>query len=422
VLPTLAEVIEETRALIVARGEVVVLYLSFGRLAKLEEVYGWEKLDAVLATTATAVAEALKTEPIASGPHQLRPAVSYPHDEDIVCLHVPVARAPTADAATDREPDVSGLVGRLQTVVAGRVESVFGDEIAALVEVFAGRARVTVDPKTRLDRQIYRGVREAAAAARSVEQRERARAVAELRASLRERAVYIDYHPIVVAETGEIFGYEALARGVVRSLRSPEVMFSIAAQAKLVWELSRLCRAKAFEGMHARLAPGQLLFLNVDPHDFADPEFSDGPAGLHDPGNGDGPAHDPRQVVIEITERTAIKDYPAFRERLRAFRDRGYRFAVDDAGSGYAGLGSIANLEPDFIKLDISLITGIDTNPIKQRLVETMVRFANHQGAKVIAEGVERADEFNAVKRLGVHLVQGFFLNDPRSLIADREH
>ncbi len=411
-LPTLAEVIEEAREHIAARGEVGVLYLAFGRLAKLEEVYGWEKLDAVLATAAHAVADTLRAEPVAGGPHQLGPVVSYPHDEDMVCFHIPGARAPDADAGTDRVPDLSGLVSRLQQTVSGRVEEAFGDEIAALVEVFVGRSHVTVDPKARLERQIYRAVREAAAAARSVEQRERARAVAELRASLRERAVYIDYHPIVVAETGAVFGYEALARGVVRSLRSPEVMFAIAAQARLVWELSRLCRAKAFEGMRARLGPGQLLFLNVDPHDFADPEFSDGPAVLRGPSDGNGTTHDPTQVVIEITERTAIKDYPAFRERLRAFRDRGYRFAVDDAGSGYAGLGSIANLEPDFIKLDISLITGIDTNPIKQRLVETMLRFANHQGAKVIAEGVERAEEFNTVKKLGVHLVQGFFLNE----------
>jgi len=117
--------------------------------------------------------------------------------------------------------------------------------------------------------------------------------------------------------------------------------------------------------------------------------------------------------VLEITERTAIKDYPKFRGRLKDFRDRGYRFAVDDAGSGYAGLGSIANLEPDFIKLDISLINCIDANFIKQNLVETMVRFANDQNAKVIAEGVERAEEYATVKQLGVHLVQGFFLHPP---------
>jgi EAL domain-containing protein (putative c-di-GMP-specific phosphodiesterase class I) len=122
---------------------------------------------------------------------------------------------------------------------------------------------------------------------------------------------------------------------------------------------------------------------------------------------------DPSRVVIEITERTAIKDYPKFRERLKAFRAQGYRFAVDDAGSGYAGLGSIANLEPDFIKLDISLINAIDSNFIKQNLVESMVKFANDHGAQVIAEGVERSEEFETVKALGVHLVQGFFLHRP---------
>jgi EAL domain-containing protein (putative c-di-GMP-specific phosphodiesterase class I) len=153
--------------------------------------------------------------------------------------------------------------------------------------------------------------------------------------------------------------------------------------------------------MDTHLQPGELLFLNVDPHDFNDPAFNENEVKY------------PERVVIEITERTAIKDYPKFRERLRAFREAGFRFAVDDAGSGYAGLGSIANLEPNYIKLDISLINGIDTNFIKQNLVETMVKFANDHGAKVIAEGVERAEEFKAVKELGVHLVQGFFLHRP---------
>src|SRR5690348_6210762 len=110
---------------------------------------------------------------------------------------------------------------------------------------------------------------------------------------------------------------------------------------------------------------------------------------------------------------TTLFRSPKFRGRLAAFRERGYRFAVDDAGSGYAGLGSIANLEPDFIKLDMSLINCIDTNFIKQNLVETMVKFANDQRAQVIAEGVERAEEFETVKELGVHLVQGFYLHRP---------
>jgi EAL domain-containing protein (putative c-di-GMP-specific phosphodiesterase class I) len=400
-LPTLPVAIERSRAHIKTRGEMVVLYLNFVRYSKIEEIYGWEKLDAVLETTAAAMQEFLTSGELRdSALRSSRALVSFTNDENFVLFHIP---APGVAAATDAE--VTDLVVHLEQHVAGRIEAVHGEEVGALFDIYVGRAHVYYNPKVRLERLIYRGIREASNAAKGIEERERGRRVADLRESLRNRGVYIDYHPIVRADTGAIFGYEALARGSMRSLRSPEVMFEVAAEADLLWELSRLCRDRAIEGMHTKLGAGELLFLNVDPHDFADPAFDE--MALQ--------AEDPSRVVIEITERTAIKDYPKFRGRLQAFRDRGFRFAVDDAGSGYAGLGSIANLEPDFIKLDISLISCIDTNFIKQNLVETMVRFANDQGAMVIAEGVERVEEFDTVKQLGAHLVQGFYLHRPGS-------
>jgi EAL domain-containing protein (putative c-di-GMP-specific phosphodiesterase class I)/GGDEF domain-containing protein len=391
-LPTLPVMIERSRALIKERGELIVLYFNFVRYSKIEEIYGWEKLDAVLETTALAVREFLHDSALNTS----RVMVSFANDDDFVFFHVP---APGVPAASDAQ--ITELVSRLQVFVASKIEEAHGEDIAALFDIYVGRSHVYYNPKIRFERLIYRGIREAANAAKSVEERERGRRVADLRSSLRDRGVYIDYHPIVITDTREIFGYEALARGVMRSLRSPEVMFEVAAEADLIWELSRLCRSRAIEGMQTRLRHGELLFLNVDPHDFSDPDFT----LIESP--------EPHRVVIEITERTAIKDYPKFREHLKRFRDVGYRFAVDDAGSGYAGLGSIANLEPDFIKLDMSLINCIDTNFIKQNLVETMVRFANDMGAKVIAEGVERAEEYESVKSLGVHLVQGFFLHRP---------
>jgi EAL domain-containing protein (putative c-di-GMP-specific phosphodiesterase class I)/GGDEF domain-containing protein len=394
-LPTLPVMIERSRALIKERGELIVLYFNFVRYSKIEEIYGWEKLDAVLETTASAVGDFLRESGTMS---TSRVMVSFTNDDDFVFFHVP---PPGVAVATDA--DIDELAGKLQEYVQGRIEAVHGEEVATLFDIYVGRAHVYYNPKVRLERLIYRGIREASAAAKGIAERERSRKVADLRTAVRDRAVYVDYHPIVVATTGEVFGYEALARGMMRSLRSPEVMFEVAAHADMIWELSRICRGRALEGMRTRLAPNELLFLNVDPHDFTDPAFTEAELA----------AEDAARIVVEITERTAIKDYPKFRERLKAFRDRGVRFAVDDAGSGYAGLGSIANLEPDFIKLDMSLISCIDTNFIKQNLVETMVRFANDQGAKVIAEGVERAEEFETVKGLGVHLVQGFYLHRP---------
>jgi len=388
------------------RGALVILYLNFDRYAKIEEIYGWEKLDAVLDTTARELATILAETPLRAA----RLALSHSNDDDFLLFYVPPYEPPGREEGDDG--DISeALIAQLHEGIADALERIHGADVASLFDLYVGRTVVQYDPKARLERVVYRGIRDAASNAHNLEQRERARLVDDLRETLRARSVYVDYHPIVNAADGRVFGYEALARGSMRSLRRPEVMFEVAAQAGLIWELSRLCRDRAMEGISQLLKPGEALFVNVDPHDFADPEFGDTALG----------APDAHRVVIEITERTAIKDYPKFRERLRTFRDRGFRFAVDDAGSGYAGLGSIANLEPDFIKLDISLITGIDTNFIKQDLVATLVRFANDQGAMVIAEGVEYEQEYEAVRSLGVHLVQGFYLHRPQQLAHDPE-
>lgn len=394
--PTLPVMIERGRELLERRGRLTVLYIEFVRYSKLEEIYGWEKLDEVLQTTGAAV-RAFYDARKAGEENVLM--VSHTGDDDFIFF------TDLPDAMDQAERRINEMAHDLEEHVRTCIEAAHGEDIAGLFEIYVGSATLFRNPKIRPERIIYRGIREAAAAARGVEGRERSRKVADLKETIREGAVYIVYHPIVVTETKEIYGFEALARGQHRGLRSPEVLFGVAEEANLIWELSRLCRRKAVEGMETHLRPDQFLFLNIDPHDFRDPTFrylDDDEMNVATPG----------QIVLEITERTAITDYPTFQGYLREFRERGFRFAVDDAGSGYAGLGSIANLEPDFIKLDISLISGIDTNFMKQNLVETMVSFANDHGIKVIAEGVEREEEYETVKQIGVHLTQGFLFHD----------
>ena len=396
--PTLPVMIERARELLDRRGELTVLYIHFVWYEKIEEIYGWQKLDDVLEHTAEALREFYAREHAKAESIMM---VSHIADDDFILF----TEVPSSPELAERR--LKNLSQQLENYLREQVENQHGEDIASLCGIYVGAATVFRNPKIRTERLIYRGIREAAQAARGAEQWERSRKVTDLKATIRDGAVFIEYHPIIVNATEEIYGYEALARGSRRELRSPEVLFEVAEEANMLWELSRLLRKRAVEGIMNELKEGQYLFLNVDPHDFNDPSFRNlDPAdlGITEPG----------RVVLEITERTAIKDYPRFQEYLAAFRERGFKFAVDDAGSGYAGLGSIANLAPDYIKLDISLISNIDTNFLKQNLVETLVNFANGQGAMVIAEGVERKEEFETVRELGVHLTQGFFFHRPR--------
>jgi len=396
--PTLPVMIEQARDLLERRGELTVLYIHFVWYEKIEEIYGWQKLDDVLEATANAIREFYAREHASSENIMM---VSHIADDDFILF----TQVPSQLEAAERK--LQALAGQLETYLRQKVDTEHGEDISALCGIYVGASTVFRNPKIRTERLIYRGIREAAQAARGAEEWERSRKVADLKTTIRDGAVFIEYHPIIVTKTEEIYGYEALARGVHRDLRSPEVLFEVAEEANMIWELSRLLRRRAVEGIMSDLADGQFLFLNVDPHDFDDPAFRN-----LDP--EEFGITDPSKVVLEITERTAIKDYPRFQEYLAAFREKGFRFAVDDAGSGYAGLGSIANLAPDYIKLDISLIANIDTNFLKQNLVETMVNFADGEGALVIAEGVERQEEFETVKELGVHYTQGFLFHRPK--------
>lgn len=400
-LPTLPLMIDQLRERLQRQSALMLIYIHFVWFSKIEEIFGWQKLDAVLETTADAMRDYTARRHEAGDTALM---MSFSGDDDFVLFD---------DATSERdqgERRVRATTRRLEGFIAGRLKDEHGEDIANLSGVYVGTAKVVGNPKVSTERLIYRALRDAAQAARGVEQWERSHRVADLKTTLSEGAVFMEYHPIIVVATDEVYGYEALARGSHGELRSPEVLFEVADEANLVWELSRLLRRRAVEGIIDRLESGQLLFMNVDPHDFNDPTFRDLDAevlGIDDPG----------RIVLEITERIAIRDYPRFQTYLAAFRERGFRFAVDDAGSGYAGLGSIANLAPDFIKLDISLISNIDSNFLKQNLVQTLVSFAEEHGAQVVAEGVERREEFETVRRIGVHLAQGFYFG--RSLRAE---
>ena len=231
----------------------------------------------------------------------------------------------------------------------------------------------------------------------------------ELLMIIRERKITPVFQPIVSLSDGEPLGYEALARGPLDSpLHTPAELFAVAARHKLLLALEHVCREAAIQQARM-LAPGQQLFLNVTPEVINDPEFRNGRTKqvvLH---------HGliPEQVAFEITERTAISDFGNFTRALHHYRRQGYCIAVDDAGAGYSSLQAIAELYPDFIKLDMSIVRDIHNNPFKIAILEALVNLAAAMNSKIIAEGVETEDELITVMKLGVGYAQGYLLARP---------
>lgn len=216
-----------------------------------------------------------------------------------------------------------------------------------------------------------------------------------------QRGVDVALQPIVNLDTGEIISVEALAR--FSDGRSPDKWFSEATSLGLGTALE----LAAIEGAMARMSElprSASLNINVSAATASTPAFSKTLA--HAPAG---------RVVLEITEHVPVTDYPALARALAALRARGIRVAVDDAGAGFASMQHVLRLQPDVVKLDASLVRGMDSEPAQRALVSALVSFASAIGCSLVAEGIETAGELDAVRALGVTCAQGFHLGMPEA-------
>jgi len=222
-----------------------------------------------------------------------------------------------------------------------------------------------------------------------------------LRQVLRTRAFFPVFQPIVALDTHQPVGYEALSR--FDDGASPQGRFDEAAAMALGPEFELATVKAAIKGSLG-LHDGAFLSLNVSPEVIL--RFGKRLAQLL--------ARARHSIVIEVTEHAEIADYDAFR---RAFRSLGeVRLAVDDAGAGHSSLRHILELEPSFAKLDISLVQGIDGDEPRQALTAGLAYFAGRINCTLIAEGVERHGEAQALREIGVQLGQGYLFGRPERL------
>ena len=169
--------------------------------------------------------------------------------------------------------------------------------------------------------------------------------------------------------------------------------------------MERVCREKILLAAKD-LAPEQVLFLNLNPRLISDPRSQEGNL-FKSRQIGVG------EMVLEITERTAIKDFDSFRKALERLKLLGLRVAIDDTGSGYSSLQAIAELKPEFLKLDMSIVRDIDKDEVKQGLVETILHLSRKMGGLAIGEGIERVEEYRTLADLGVEYGQGYLFARP---------
>ncbi len=216
------------------------------------------------------------------------------------------------------------------------------------------------------------------------------------------------FQPIVSATDGRTIGYEGLTRGPAgHRWESPERLLDAASRAGLSalveWEMVRLIRRRAGERLADR---DRLLFINAPDTRYwpYSPFPADGEPGV--PWSWSA-------VVCEVSERTPITNLPAVWAARDRGRERGIRFALDDVGSGYAGLAALALLAPDYVKVDMAIVRDCHRDSAKQAVISALVRYAQRSGAAVIAEGVETPEEHETVRGLGVDLIQGFLIAPP---------
>lgn len=213
---------------------------------------------------------------------------------------------------------------------------------------------------------------------------------------------HVVFQPIVSTLDGEIVGVEALSRFADGS--APNERFARARRDGTGTELELRAVELALETAAVGLATGVYVAVNVSPSTMLSPVL---PELVCDR---------PFPVVVELTEHQQVADYEPLLLATEALRNAGVGIAVDDAGSGYAGLAHILRVRPDYIKLDRELVSGIDSDPSKLALSSAAADFGLAAGAQVIAEGVETMAEFEALVSVGIRFAQGFLFARPSPL------
>jgi EAL domain-containing protein (putative c-di-GMP-specific phosphodiesterase class I) len=300
------------------------------------------------------------------------------------------------------------LVDRVEEYVNPRVGRLTLPYLRERPRVGVGYGLVLWSPLESPQRQILRLVEDAVASEalrRQLRDRDQRESLIEI---IQNREIWTGFQPIIDLTDRAIMGYEGLSRGPRGSdLEYPRELFGLAARYEMTEELERACRRQAFVDWRVLARDGR-LFINTVPATVRDTSFLG--RGVFD---YLGPDLSPREVTLEITERSVIDNLNLYREAMHEFTDLGFTFAIDDVGAGYSGLETVATLKPAYLKIDIALVRDVHQKKISQQVVKAILDMGDGLGALVIAEGVETREEADALADIGVRWVQGYLFARP---------
>lgn len=228
---------------------------------------------------------------------------------------------------------------------------------------------------------------------------------------LEQRQLNALFQPIINMQRGEIVGYEGLIRGPSDSpLHSPMNLFKVARANNLSVEVEHMCRRVVLERFAELKLPGK-LFLNVSPEMLLQPQAKHGETlgYIHEVGIN------PKRVIIELTENQPTYDYELLREAVMHYRGMGFQIAIDDLGEGFSSLRLWSELRPEYVKIDMHFVQGINHDPVKLQFVRSIQEIAEQSGTVVIAEGIEAQTELLLIRDLGIACGQGYHIARPHA-------
>ncbi|MDX1582536.1 MAG: EAL domain-containing protein [Thermoanaerobaculia bacterium] len=398
-LPAVSLTMASLREMLIENFSLGIMHVDVEQFEQIEEEFGWAFFDEFLRRSAEVIfAEASRLGGIA--------AVNRVGSSAFF-IFLPRAEQGSFESFMERESD------RLRHRLTGVLQNQFPGLASGEIAFFVGNAVIRYSPQIRLERQIYRGLQLASDVVRREERKRKQELVDEMREIIGSRNVTIVYQPIVAASDCTVFGYELLTRGPdSSSFRNSDMLFAFARENEMAWDLEKV----AIESMVASLRQAELgnrrCLINLEAETME--AFAQNLDQMVD-----FFAESPERIVFELTERAWIEDYAAFRKVMETLKERGVGIAIDDAGSGYASLEAIASLQPDFLKITKGLVSTIGSEPIKQDLIRLLVELAEKIGALTIAEGIETSEEYEWCRKLGIDLLQGYYLARPSTELIE---